>query len=147
MQEVQENLKEQIARNAQIRNFQGFKVGVLNFNAPGLSKRVGRQIISNMKKRGQHIDFAVLWGYEYTYNVQAYRVQIIDDHQQTRIYMERLAKVLGKKGGHRKGGGGHPHAGNFYWPHKKNQDIWDLFTKNYLTQKDREYIEGKRRNF
>ena len=139
MKEVQENIKEQIAKNAQIRNFQGYKVGVLNFTDPVLTKRIGRQIITNMKNQGKQIDFAVLWGYEYTNN--AYRVQMIDDHRQTKINMERLARVLGKKGGHPKGGGGHFHVGNFYWKHTNKQDIWDLFTKNYLTQKDRAYIE------
>ena len=145
MNEVQENIKEQIAKNAQIRNFQGYKVGVLNYNDPVLTKRIGRQIISNMQNRGQHIDFAVMWGWEYTSN--AYKIQINDDHKQTKINMGRMAQVLAKIGGHHKGGHGKPHTGNFYWPHTHDKDIWDLFSKNYLTPKDRDYIEGKRRNF
>jgi len=34
---------------------------------------------------------------------------------------------MGKLGGHPKGGGGHLHVGNFYWPHGKGKDIWDIF--------------------
>jgi len=128
--EFSENIKEQIAINAVPMNFQGYRVGVLNFNSPLLSKPVGRQIITNFKNRGMQIDFAVLWGYEYTSN--AYRIQLIDDHKQTRIRMDEIAQRLGSIGGSPKGGHGHPHVGNFYWPKNNNNDIWDLFTKQYL---------------
>ena len=128
--EVTESLKEQIAINAHPAKFQGYNVGVLNFNAPALSKPVGRQIITNFKNRGMAIDFAVLWGYEYTSN--AYRIQIIDDHKQNKIGMDYLARKLGEKGGSSKGGQGHFHVGNFYWQRKPGQDIWDLFTKKYI---------------
>ena len=43
-----------------------------------------------------------------------------------------MARKLGAIGGTVKGGGGHPHIGNFYWKHDKNHDIWDLFTKKYI---------------
>jgi hypothetical protein len=46
--------------------------------------------------------------------------------------MDYLAKKLGEKGGSPKTGYGHPHVGNFYWPRRNNQDIWDLFTKQYI---------------
>ena len=128
--EVTESLKEQIAINAQSAKFQGYNVGVLNFNAPALSKPVGRQIITNFRNKGMAIDFAVLWGYEYTSN--AYRIQIIDDHKQNKIGMDYLARKLGEKGGSSKGGQGHFHVGNFYWQRKPGQDIWDLFTKKYI---------------
>ena len=128
--EVTESLKEQIAINAQPAKFQGYNVGVLNFNAPALSKPVGRQIITNFRNSGMAIDFAVLWGYEYTSN--AYRIQIIDDHKQNKIGMDYLARKLGEKGGSSKGGQGHFHVGNFYWQRKPGQDIWDLFTKKYI---------------
>ena len=128
--EVSENLKEQIAINARQANFQGYKVGVLNFNAPLLTKPVARQIITNFRNKGQNIDFAVCWGYEYTSN--AYRIQLIDDHKQKSIKMNDIAFKLGKIGGHPKGGGGHPHVGNFYWPKTEKQDIWDLFKKQYI---------------
>jgi len=128
--EFSENLKEQIAINAVPMNFQGYRVGILNFNSPLLSKPVGRQIITNFKNRDMQIDFALLWGYEYTSN--AYRIQLIDDHKQTRIRMDEIAQRLGSIGGSPKGGQGHPHVGNFYWPKNSNRDIWDLFTKQYL---------------
>lgn len=125
-----ENIKEQIAINAKPAKFQGFNVGVLNFNSPALSKPVARQIITNFKNNGIPIDFAVCWGYEYT--AKAYRVQIIDDHRQRSIDMSEIARKLGKIGGIEKGGGGHFHVGNFYWPHDNNHDIWDLFKEKYL---------------
>lgn len=130
MNEVQENLKEQIAQNAQIRNFQGYRVGVLNFSDPALTKRISRQIITNMKNRGEKIDFVVLWAYEYTSN--GYKIQLIDDHVQTKINLPEIAKKLGKIGGHPRAGSGHGHAANFYWPHDKTHDIWDLFEKKYI---------------
>jgi hypothetical protein len=127
-EEVKENLKYQIANNAVIRDFQGYKVGALDFNAPSLVKPVGRQIISNMNKDGHVIDFVVLFGYEFTANPGAYRVQLIDDHKQTNISMKDIAERLGRAGGHSKGGGGHQHVGNFYW----TGDIFDLFKKKYI---------------
>ena len=128
MKEVQENIKYQIAINAQIRNFQGYKVGVLNYDDPVLYKRVARQICTNM---GDKIDFAVLWGWQYTQN--AYVVHMLDHHQPTNtIHLGNLAKQLGNIGGHPKGGGGHLHIGNFYWPRKGDKDIWTLFEKKYI---------------
>lgn len=126
--EVRENIKMQVANNAKMTNFQGYRVGVLNFNAPALTKVVGRQIVTNFQARGQPIDFAVLWGYEYTANPPAYNVTLIDDHKQTRINMAEIAKKLSKLGGHPKGGGGKQHEAHFYW----NRDIWELFEKKLI---------------
>jgi hypothetical protein len=128
--QVIENLKDQIAINAVKMKFQGYDVGVLNFDAPALAKKVGRQIISNFKKRNEHIDFAVCWSYQYVHRM--YRVQIIDDHIQTKINMADMARKLGYIGGTPKKGEGHAHIGNFYWPKSDNKDIWDLFNKKYL---------------
>jgi hypothetical protein len=125
-EETRNYLKDQIAINAREQNFQGYKVAALNFNAPALSKPVGRQIISNFAAKGTPIDFAVLFGYEFT--VGAWRVQLIDDHKQNKISMKEIAEKLGKAGGHERGGGGHPHVGNFYW----KGDIFDLFKKKYI---------------
>ena len=129
MAEVQENMKNQIANNARMANFQGYKVGVLNFNDPVLTKRIGRQINTNF---GDKIDFAVLWGWEYTNN--AYRVQLIGHHRITdTIDLSKMASQLAKIGGHPRGGGGHgKNIGNFYWPKNKDKDIWTLFQKKYL---------------
>ena len=129
--QVTDNLKEQIAINARPASFQGYKVGVLNFNSPALSKPVGRQMITNFRNKGIPIDFVVLWGYEYTSN--GYRIQLMDDHSNSaKIDLSNIARQLGKIGGHPKGGGGHFHDGNFYWPHNNQHDIWELFNKNFL---------------
>lgn len=128
--EVTDNLKEQIAINAVQIDFQGYKVGVLNFDAPALTHPVGRQINSNFQKDGKYIDFALLWGFEHINNL--YRIQLVDNHRQTKIDMSEIARKLGKIGGTKKGGGGHFHIGNFYWPHDKNHTIWDIFNKKYI---------------
>jgi hypothetical protein len=137
MEEYSESLKFQIAVNAQSRDFQGYRVGVMNFNAPELSKKVARQIVSNFNNLYERsgdpkwkIDFAVLWGYEYTKN--AYSVQLLDDHKQTKINLGELAKKLANIGGERGGGGGHQHVGHFYWPHNERYDIFDLFDKKLI---------------
>ncbi len=125
--EVIENIKEQIAINAKPRKFQNYCVGVLNFNAPGLSKRVGMQIISNFEKRGTKIDFAVLWGYEYTQKPPSYRIQLINrPWEKTNIDLAQIAKAIANKvpGA---SGGGHKHIGNLYYPRNSTHDIWDLF--------------------
>lgn len=128
MEEVQENIKEQIARNAVLTNFQGYKVGVLNFADPVLTKRVGRQICSNF---GDKIDFALLWAYEH--NKSCFKILIIDDHRQTKISLSNIGREMGKIGGTKWGGGGHAyHVGNFYWPNTKDKTIWDIFEKRYI---------------
>ena len=129
--EVIESLKNQIAINAKPAKFQGYDVAVLNFNAPGIKKQVGRQIMSNYKMMGSGIKFCVLWGYEYT--SQCYDITIMDDHSQySTINLKEIAQKLGDIGGTKKGGGGHQHEAHFYWPHNDKYDIWDLFKKTYI---------------
>ena len=125
--ELVNNIKEQVARNAKKQYFQGHPVYVLNYNDPVLYKMVARQMITNAEKRGDNIDFAVLWGYEYTSN--AYKVFLSEKHtgRPPRFNLGKLAETLAKKGGHPMGGKGTKYVGNFYWPHDKKHDIWDLF--------------------
>ena len=123
--EVTENLKDQIAINAVRMKFQGDCVAVLNFNAPALSKKVALQMITNFEKRGQPVDYAVTWGYEYKSN--AYRIGLNRQKWKSGKNLGDIARRLGKKGGHPRGGGGHEADGNFYWPRTTKQDIWDLF--------------------
>jgi len=132
--ELANNIKEQVARNARPANFQGHPVHVLNYNDPVLSRMVARQILTNAKMRGDNIHFAVLWGYEYT--SQAYRVQLCEFHGGKPKYnLALMAKTLGNIGGSSRGGGGDKYVGNFYWPKSKDKDIWDLFSKNYIKNK------------
>lgn len=126
--ELANNIKEQVARNAQFAYFEGHPVYVLNYNDPVLYKMVARQMVSNAKAKGQHIDFAVIWGYEYT--SRAYKVFLSEFHGGKPKYnLPYIAKTLGNIGGIRKGGGGSKFVGNFYWPHGNGKDIWDLFSK------------------
>jgi hypothetical protein len=129
--EVVESLKNQIALNAKPATFQGYNVAVLNFNAPGIKKQVGRQIMSNYRALGSNIQFCVLWGYEYTNN--CYDITIMDDHRPTStINLKEIAQKLGYIGGVPKGGGGHQHEAHFYWPRNNKYDIWDLFSKKII---------------
>ena len=126
--EVANNIKEQVARNARLAYFQGHPVYVLNYNDPVLYKMVARQMITNAEKRGDRIDFAVLWGWEYTSN--AYKVFLSEKQgPPPKFNLPELAKKLGHEGGHRLAGFGSKWVGNFYWPRDKSHDIWDLFDK------------------
>ena len=126
--ELANNIKEQVARNAHFAYFEGHPVYVLNYNDPVLYKMVARQMISNARKKGVNIHFAVLWGYEYTSN--AYKVFLSENHGGKPKYnLPYIAKILGTIGGTRKGGGGDKYVGNFYWPKGHGKDIWDLFGK------------------
>ena len=132
--ELANNIKEQVARNARKATFQGHPVYVLNYNDPVLSRMVARQMITNSMARKDNIHFAVLWGYEYT--SQAYRVQLVEYHGGKPKYnLASIAKTLGNIGGTSRGGGGDKYVGNFYWPRTKDKDIWDLFSKNYIKNK------------
>ena len=133
-EELANNIKDQVARNARKATFQGHPVYVLNYNDPVLYKMVARQMLTNAQKRGDHIDFAVLWGFEYTNN--CYKVYLCEFHHGKPKYnLPQMAKTLGNIGRTGKGGGGASYVGNFYWPHSKDKDIWDLFSKNYLKNK------------
>jgi hypothetical protein len=126
--ELANNIKEQVARNAHFTYFEGHPVYVLNYNDPVLYKMVARQMVSNAKAKGQHIDFAVIWGYEYT--SAAYKVFLSEFHGGKPKYnLPYIAKTLGNIGGLQKGGGGAQYIGNFYWPRGNGKDIWDLFSK------------------
>jgi hypothetical protein len=131
MDEVEESLKEQIAINAKPMNFQGFKIACLNYNSPALNKKVLRQINTNFEKKGTPIDFAVIFGYEFSSN--GYSVTMADNHRaNSTLNLGDLAKKLAKIGGHPKGGFGHSHSSHFYWPRNKQWDIWDLFDKKLI---------------
>lgn len=127
--ELVNNIKDQVAKNASFQMFQGHPVTVLNYNDPVLYKMVSRQMITNAERMGKKVDFAVLWGWEYTSN--AYKVFLSEKHTGSapRFNLGKMAENLGRKGGHPMGGKGTKYIGNFYWPRKNGQDIWDLFGK------------------
>jgi hypothetical protein len=130
--ELQNNIKDQVARNAVKAIFQGHPVYVLNYNDPVMYKMVGRQMITNAEKKGDDIHFAVLWGWEYTSN--AYKVFLSEKHTSyaPRYNLPLIGEKLGRLGGHPKGGKGSKFVGNFYWPHNNKYDIWDLFSKQLI---------------
>lgn len=127
MNEIRENMKYEIANLAQPATFQGYRVGVLNFDAPGLAKVVGRQIVSNFKARKVPIDFSVIWAYQYLR--KEYRIQLATDHSAGSTNVAEIAAKIGSlpEGG-REGGGGHPNMASFYW----KGNIFDLFTKKMI---------------
>ena len=126
--QVVNNIKEQIAINAQLRYFEGHPVYVLNYKDPALYKMVQRQMLTNAEKKGDKIHFAVLWTYEYTIN--AYNVSLSEiQHTSPKYNLPGIAYKLGKIGKIPRGGGGSKNAGNFYWPRGNGKDIWDLFNK------------------
>lgn len=127
--EVANNIKEQIAQHAKLRYFDGYyPVYVLNYKDPVLYKMVAKQMITNAKKKGDNIAFAVLWGYEYT--LDCYNIHISEGTGNNPKYnLPMIAKKLGEIGGTGKGGFGSKNVGNFYWPHEPGKDIWDLISK------------------
>ena len=119
--EVQENFKYQIANNYGTVNFQGYRVGVLNLGVPAIKKRVLRQIMTNAKNRGQHIDFAIVYGFEYS-SGNIWQVTMAEDHQ-NKVPKYNLPALARKLGNTNKGGGGTRFIGNFYY----NGNIFNLF--------------------
>ena len=133
MADVQESIKEQVSQHAVIRDYQGFKVGCINWLDPVLTKRLSRQI--NTMYEGQ-IDFAVVFGYEMRNS--RWRVFMGDNHRDDRINLGKLASILGKKCGDADKGSGHTRIGSFYVKGKNN--VWNLFEKNLLTDSERKSI-------
>lgn len=127
--ELANNIKTQVAVNARTEFFQGYKVKILNYDDPVLYKMVGRQIMTNAMKRGEQIDFVVLYGYQFSNRCYKVSLHEYESGKPPRYNLTQMAQTLGKKGGTAKGGGGSKYLGNFYWPHNKEMDIWDLFTK------------------
>ncbi len=126
--ELANNIKEQVAKNAVKGYFNGHEVALLNYNDPVLTPMVSRQIMTNFMKRGINIDFVVTWGYEYTAN--AYRIGFSEFHsgKPPKHNLPELAKKVGIWGGTARQGGGSRYVGNAYV--LKDKDFWSLFTRN-----------------
>ena len=119
--DVQENFKYQVAKNFAVKQFQGYRVGVLNIGVPAIKKRVGRQILTNAKLHNIKIDFAVLYGFEYTSN-ESWQVTLIEEHthQAPKYNLPALARKLGNTP---RGGGGAKFVAQFLY----KGNIFDLF--------------------
>lgn len=126
-----ENLRYQIASKAFKGNFLGYTVGIMNLDAPNLTKTIAQEIFNVFAERNEKIDFVVMYAYQG--NNKVYHVSMIEKQiGQPKYNLKLLAEQLGKKGGHPKGGGGDRYVGSFYWPHDKKHDIWDLFNSKNI---------------
>ena len=73
-------------------------VVIKNLEFQGLDKNVARQMITSekikfkwiLKEGGGNIDFAVLWSYHHQSGL--FRIQLIDDHIQTKYNMAEIAE-------------------------------------------------------
>ena len=129
--EIEENIKSQVARNARYTNFQNYRVAVLNYGDPVLYKKVCRQMVTNAEKQGIHVDFALVWAWEYTAN--SYKIFMSEKHSGTPKYnLPLIAQKLAKINGTSRGGLGKDFVASFYWKRTDKYDIWDLFTKKYI---------------
>ena len=129
--QLEENMKSQVARNAVKGTFQGYPVYVLCYSDPVLYKKVAREMVSIAERRGDKISFSVIWGYEHDKNL--YKILLSEKHEGKPKYnLPEMARKLGKIGGTSRGGFGKDYISNFYWPHNDKMDIWDLFTKKYI---------------
>lgn len=129
--QLENNIKTQVARNAVRGTFQGLPVYIICYSDPVLYKKVAREMVSIAEKRGDNISFAVIWGYEHDKNL--YKVFLSEKHAGKPKYnLPLMAQKLGKIGGTSRSGYGKEFIGNFYWPHTDKMDIWDLFTKKYI---------------
>jgi len=123
--EVCNNIKTQVAVNAVKKTFCGYPVYILNYNDPVLYKMVSREMFTLAERNGDTIDFAVLYGWEFTSN--AYKIFVSEKHSGIPKYTKELYNILNKYGKFtRKSGKMTQYILNFYYPHDKNHDIWDL---------------------
>ena len=119
MNEIKENFNQILASNAQPCRFYGYDVVILNLEFQGMDKNVGRQMITNrknqIKREGGHgkVDFAVLWSYHI--NTRRIRIQLLDDHVQTKLNIPDIAKKIANQSKYKTGqGGGFGHIANFF---------------------------------
>ena len=126
--EVCNNIKAQVAVNAVKKTFCGHRVYMLNYNDPVLYKMVSREIFTLAERRGDQIDFVVLYGFEFTSN--AYKIFVSEKHtSKPPVHTQALNNILRKYGGFlAKGGRVTKYILNFYYPHDKTHDIWDLIS-------------------
>ena len=119
MYEIKENFNQILASHAYPCRFYGYDVVILNLEFQGLDKNVGRQMITNrknqIKREGGHgkVDFAVLWSYHI--NTRRVKIQLIDDHTQTKIKMVDIARKIASQSKYKTGqGAGFGGIGSFF---------------------------------
>jgi hypothetical protein len=124
--EVCNNIKTQVAINSVKRKFCGHDVYILNYNDPVLYKMVSREMFSFAERKGDFIKFVVIYGYEFTAN--GYKILVSEKHTGgPPKYTSDLYDILNKYGrSHYRGGKVAKNILNFYYPHDKNHDIFDL---------------------
>jgi hypothetical protein len=124
--EVCNNIKAQVAVNAVKNIFCGHPVYILNYNDPVLYKMVSREMFTLAERNGDVIDFVVLYGWEFKSN--AYKIFVSEKHSgRPPRYTNALNSILNKYGKFTtKSGKVTQYVLNFYYPHDKNHDIWDL---------------------
>jgi hypothetical protein len=126
--EVCNNIKLQVAQNAVKKTFCGHSVYILNYNDPVLYKMVSREMFSLAERKGDVIDFVVLYGYEFLSN--GYKIFVSEKHtgRAPRLTNE-LNNILKKYGKHHyKNGKVAKYVLNFYYPHDDKYDIWNLIS-------------------
>ena len=99
--------------------FYGYDVVILNLEFQGMDKNVGRQMITNRKNQIRRdnthgkVDFAVLWSYHI--NTRRIRIQLIDDHVQTKLSMPDIMRKISTQSKYKTGqGGGFGHIASFF---------------------------------
>ena len=128
--EVENNIKDQVAKNAQKAYFQGHLVYVLNYSDPVLYKKVARQMVTNAEKKDVHIDFAVIWGYEYS--TGAYKILLSEKHSgKPKFNLPEMARKLGQIGGTSRAGFGKEFIG---------QKMTNMIYGTYLQKNMYKYI-------
>lgn len=124
--EVCNNIKMQVVVNSVKRKFCGHDVYILNYNDPVLYKMITREMFSFAERKGDFIKFVVIYGYEFTAN--GYKILVSEKHTGgPPKYTNELNDILYKYGhNHVRGGRVAKNILNFYYPHDKNHDIFDL---------------------
>jgi FPC/CPF motif-containing protein YcgG len=87
---------------------------------------IGREMFSFAEKKGDNINFVVLYGYEFL--SKGYKIFVSEKHTgKSPRFSNELNNILNKYGKyHDKRGKVTKYVLNFYYPHDTKHDIWDL---------------------
>ena len=140
MNEQRENIKFEVANNTFRTKMLGYDIGIINFEVPGF-KVVARQMITDARKAGYQMEFAITWSYHHT--TQSYHFQIVDDHKQNiqklKDFVEKIKYTIqNKKLGFLQTGWVKGHIANLIIQKSPEPSIL-----SGLFEKDRNYQGGK----